>query len=182
MRKKVRSSLLLGLATLALLVLTSGEAQAQDKAGPWMANLKIGPSIGAYQAPTQFGLELEIGYALPFVPGRNAYITFPFQFGFSGGVTMIAVPFAFQYDIPIRQVRGLYIYPRFSLGYAALVTSAFGVTATANAAFITPEFGIKYILNGRWNFGFEPFSLPILAGDGGASIFYRLLFYAGANF
>jgi hypothetical protein len=181
MRKTVRSSLLLGFAALALLLVTSGEASAQEKAGPWMANLKLGPSIGVSNAPTQFGLVLEIGYALPVVPGRNFYLTFPFNLGFSGGATMIGVPIAAQYDIPIRQVRGLYIYPRFNIGYAAFVISAFGRSATGNYAFITPEFGIKYVLNGRWNFGFEPFSLPILAGDGTA-VFYRLLFYAGANF
>jgi hypothetical protein len=48
-----------------------------------------------------------------FNPALDSY---SFQFGDSAFV--VHVPIGFQYDIPIRSVRGLYLYPRFQFGFS----------------------------------------------------------------
>lgn len=149
--------------------------QGEGKTGPIMLNLKIGPSIGALNVPTQFALVLDAGYAVD--RARNAYVLFPLQFAFSAGLSIIHIPVGFQYDFALP-VKGLYIYPRFSIGYAAFVGAG---GQTANFGVIIPEVGVKYVLKRRWNFAFEPFSLPIYFNGNGAAVAYRLLFSAGVN-
>jgi hypothetical protein len=81
-------------------------------------------------------------------------------------------------------VPGLYIYPRLSVGYAALIFNGLGdVRArTVDTGFVKPELGVKYVLHRRWNFGFEPFGLPIFFDATGVMMNYQMLFYAGVNF
>ncbi len=153
------------------------------KAGPFMANLKLGPAIGVKDANTQFALELDGGLAV--TPDNAGYIVFALQFHFGAGSTGVIVPAGFQYDFALP-VPGLFIYPRLLIGYAAFFTNvtilAVEYSNTSNFFALIPEFGVKYVLQKRWNFGFEPFSLPIFINGNGTAIFYRLMFYAGANF
>ncbi len=177
LRKKWSLSLI-GIAAASWLTLVANDAQAQEKAGPWMLNLKLGPAIGVSNADTEFALVLDANYGIAF--NRNLYIGLPINLQFSGSVfTGGLFPIQVQYDFAIPQVRGLYVYPRFVVGYGLIHVSG-GGGGTSSAAFIEPAAGVKYILNGRWNFGFEPFSMPIFARSG-AAVFYRLLFYAGIN-
>lgn len=164
----------------ALGVFSIEPAHAADsddaKAGRFMANLKIGPALGAYNAGHQGAIVLEGGMAV--LPDRSLYVLLPLQFQFAQGGGSIIIPVGLQYDIRLP-VKGLYVYPRLSIGYAAVIAS--GVD-TAHLGMVNPEFGIKYVYKGRWNFGGEPFSLPIFFSGGGASLNYRILLSAGANF
>lgn len=193
-------------------VLGSGAAHAQDKAGPVMLNLKLGPSIpvaikdqpsgssATDVLPVSFSLTLEGGIALD--QARQAYLVLPFQilvgtksasaFGFSYSLTStrVVVPIGFQYDIPIRAVPGLFLYPRASLGYQAYIVSASGQRDTTHGLQVAPEFGVKYVLRRRWNFALEPFSLPVSvlfprdnsgSVQSGWIIDYRINFSAGVN-
>ena len=168
----------LALATLlyGLSLAAPSAAHAQDKgSGPMMLNLKLGPAIGVSSAKgTQFALEFDFGYQL----APNAYFLIPLAFGFGGGATAIFVPIGFQYDIPFPGVKNFYIYPRISLGYVGV----FGGGGSVHGFFLEPGFGLKYVFKGRFNFGFEPFRLPIGIFDGGTGIQYVLKFYAGFNF
>ncbi|HEX2574508.1 MAG TPA: hypothetical protein VH877_33485 [Polyangia bacterium] len=152
-----------------------GFANDPGKTGPVMLNLKVGGAFGLNASVNQFALQLDAGFAVD--RARRAYIVVPIQFQFSAGTTIIMIPVGFQYDFPLP-VKGLYIYPRAMLGYAPIVGTGGGVV---HAGVFAPEVGIKYVLNQRWNFGFEPFSLPVLFNQGGTLVFYRFLFYAGVN-
>jgi hypothetical protein len=179
---------------------------SDEKAGRFMGNLKIGPAFLAY--PTygsgvtlaQAALVLEFGYAV--TPDRNGYLLFPLNFQMSSFASFISIPIGFQYDIRLP-IRGLYLTPRGIIGYTAAISNdsfcnGFGCTATTSVSHLgvfMAEIGVKYVYRGRFNFGFDPFSLPIYFGAPGTScsvqgcvtsnavaVFYRLLFYAGANF
>lgn len=159
---------------------SSPPAAPSDKVGRFMANFKIGPAIGAHNAGHQGAIVLEAGWSV--LPNKNAYLLFPLQFQFAEGGGAIILPVGFQYDIGIKQVPGLYLYPRLSLGYAAFIASALGQTTTTHFGVLMPEFGAKYVYKGRYNFGGEIFSLPIYFAEGGAAVQYRILLSAGMNF
>ncbi len=170
---------------------SSAWALGEEKAGPFMANLKIGPAIDLDGPPgvTQFALELEAGIALDHK--NNAYLTFTPQFEFGsfcggfdrfgcggrGSVTTIILPLGFQYDIEMP-VKHLFIYPKINLGLG-LFTGG-GTTA---AFVLQPAFGIKYQLLKNFHFGGEPFSLPFFLGNKydnfGAQ--YQIYLYAGVD-
>jgi len=164
---------------------TSGESASaatapSDKVGRFIANFKIGPAIGAHNAGHHGAIVLEAGWSV--LPNKNAYLLLPLQFQFAEGGGAVILPVGFQYDIGISKVPGLYLYPRFSVGYAAFFASAFGQTTTTHFGVILPEFGAKYVYKGRFNFGGEIFSLPIYFAEGGAALQYRILLSAGLNF
>lgn len=164
------------LAGLVAFWLSSGEAEAQrrrvyyvyrpypEKAGLFMMNFRGGPAFGVARADYDlrflgmFGLDL--GFAVD--PAYNAYIILTPQLQFREGFYNVAVPIGFQYDI--RVARGLYLYPRASIGYAAQIyTSSIDVgpvryytSSTVHGGMLIPEFGLKYVVNGRLNLGFEP--------------------------
>ena len=150
-------------------------ASDPGKTGPVMLNLKVGGAFGLNVPAAQFALVLDAGFAVD--RARRAYIMAPIQFQISAGGAIIMIPVGFQYDFPLP-VKGLYIYPRAFIGYSPIV---FAGSPTVHTGVFTPEVGIKYVLKQRWNFGFEPFSLPIVFAPGGAIVFYRFLFYAGVN-
>lgn len=168
-----------------------GATVQTEKVGRFMFNLKIGPSLCAYfAAPGMISgscngshmgaLVLDFGWSV--LPNKNAYVLFPLQFQFRPDFSHIIVPVGFQYDIALP-VKGLYVYPRAFIGYvAALSKTLSGQSITSHLGVFTPEFGVKYIFGGRWNVGAELFSLPMYFNTDGAQIFYRILFYGGANF
>lgn len=155
---------------------STGEAQAVEKKGPIMLNMKIGPAIKLDDIPTQFALEVEGAYA--FDRAKNAYIGFNPQFQFSDPIITINLPLTFQYDIELP-VEGLYLYPKINAGVA--IHTGSGDAAAAFA--LQPEFGIKYQIVDIAHVGFEPFSLPFYLGQkgNGFDIQYRLFFYGGLD-
>ena len=164
---------------------SGGEPGQYNKPGRFMLNLKIGPAICATGCTAHEGAVVaDIGWSV--LPNKNAYVVVPLQFQFSATTAAVMVPFGFQYDFAISKVPGLYIYPRVSVGYAALFDSSTGVQTTTHAGLVLPELGAKFILRGRFNFGGEIFSLPVVFGRGPFStivdVYYRILVYAGVNF
>lgn len=161
-----------------------GSGPPPDKAGPFMFNVKIGPAFCLYPSNTcahQGSIVLDLGAAL--TRNRNGYLVLPVQFQFLPGASAIIVPVGFQYDVRLP-LRGLYIYPRIVAGYAALLTDGQPGTpqTVLHSGVLIPEFGLKYILNGRWNFGGEVFSLPLFFNTSGAQLFYRVHLSAGVTF
>ena len=149
-----------------------------------MANVKVGPSVCLYTCTHQGVLALELGFSV--LPNKNGYLVLPLQFQFGTAGAAVMVPLGFQYDIALPFLPGLYVYPRFSIGYAYLIDTSSPGSPTAHAGFILPEFGVKYVWRGRWNFGGELVSIPIIFGQNNAGsfadIFYRILLSAGVNF
>jgi hypothetical protein len=192
---------MLGLAALLAafaLCAYAGEAQARrvvyvyerpaEKAGLFMMNFRGGPAFGIANTDSlQFlgATGVDLGFAVS--PDYNAYIILTPQVQFRENYFNFSIPIGFQYDI--RLTRGLYLYPRASIGYSAMVfTSSFDYgpiryysSSTVHGGILIPEFGLKYVVNGRLNLGFEPFSLPIFFNGDGYNIWYRFMFYIGFN-
>lgn len=160
-----------------------------EKAGLFMMNFRGGPAFGVANADNSLRFVGALGVDLGFAVSRdyNAYIVLTPQLQLRDSFFNISLPIGFQYDI--RIARGLYLYPRASIGYSALVfTSSFDygpfryyASTTVHGGILIPEFGLKYVVNGRLNLGFEPFSLPVFFNGDGYNIWYRFMFYIGFN-
>ena len=160
-----------------------------EKAGLFMMNFRGGPAFGVANADNSLRFVGALGVDLGFAVSRdyNAYIVLTPQLQLRDSFFNISIPIGFQYDI--RIARGLYLYPRASIGYSALIfTSSFDygpfryyASTTVHGGILIPEFGLKYVVNGRLNLGFEPFSLPIFFNGDGYNIWYRFMFFIGFN-
>jgi hypothetical protein len=166
------------------------EAHAQkvgeNKAGPLMGNVKIGPAVGLdddfggrgfgrgrYYRNTQFALELEIAYAVD--RGDNAYIGFNPQFQVSDYFSVINLTGTFQYDIQIveNKVKGLYIYPKVNAGvgivpngYGSFRGNGFCSGCDAGVYFdLQLEFGAKFNIYKNFHVLAEPLSFPMYIGE-----------------
>ena len=151
------------------------------KIGPVMVNAKIGPQFNFDGGDPLFAVTLDIGYAL--VKGNGDGIT-------DGDLYVVAAPQlwigsnlaiilagGFQYDIP-TPVKGLYVYPRATLGAFILADPGDG---DSGAGFILyPAVGVKYVVDERINLGMEPFGMPLLFDPTTAN--YQFNAYAGVNF
>lgn len=209
-RRIAIASIIIGLVGIG-----GGRARAapegQRKAGRFMLNLKLGAAVGLYSNPGSFvssrgngsfALELDFGFAV--TRDGNGYLVLSPQFairgdeftGFGGlsratDVTMLlGVPLGFQYDFPIRRVPGLYLYPRFVIGYGAHIQAVVGGAACParggncvdHGVMFNASFGIKYVLRGRFNFGLEPLGLPVITNASNNRVVYRAVAFAGVNF
>jgi hypothetical protein len=194
-------ALLLGLATAALPVAARAEAGGpgtDTKSGPWMFNLKLGVSAGAYAVGTAaFAFKPEMGIAV--TSDRHGYITFTLGLLFNPYYTAIEVAPGFEYDIGLP-VRGLFLYPKISLGYTGFIYYANALAATAqyvtHAFLVEPAFGVKYVIANRWQVGAEPVCLPLwFGGTPGVTVngqtlsattfigvAYQILVWGGVNF
>lgn len=190
----------LALSAIAFLLVTAlgGEGRADvrpfwrqqgEKPGPWMFNLKMGGAFsvlvgrdyGYYNYPAYFILEAEAGLAVD--RNRAAYLILSPQFAVQPDISLVMLPFGFQYDIPMP-LPGLYLTPRISAGFGGLLYHGYyaaGYGTSDFVGFVTPEFGAKYVLKGRLNFGAELFSLPIIFSGNGVMLQYRALIYGGIN-
>jgi len=188
--------------TLAILAVLAGPARAEflepqgGKLGPYMLNLKIGPSVPYYGTygfrETLVSLNMQVEFAIAVDRNRNVYIGIPIQvqvererypFPYPGYQIFYHVklifPLSIQADIPIPAVPGLYYYPRLSAGYVLYIDDRHGGA-------VIPEIGLKYVLRQRLNFGIEPLSLPMLFyrenNTTMVRLEYRALVYVGMNF
>lgn len=193
MRKTNALKAVVAVLSAAAVTALAGSAEAkvgEEKAGPLMGNFKLAPAVSFGDVGyfgTQFAMELEIAYAVD--SDNNAYLGFnpQFQFGGWSGAT-INLPFTFQYDIPIKSVKGLYLYPKINLGLAIFTNGGYGYCGrrgcyggNAEAAFtLQPEFGVKYNLFKNFHVLGEPLSFPIYIGDFGAFAQWR--FWMGCGF
>lgn len=128
----------------------------------------LGPAFYLSGGGSAFHLQFNASYAF----AENIWGVFTPSFLFGSGFTLITIPVGAQYDVAIPSVPNLYVYPRLSIGIGF-------ATAGGDAAFaFIPEAGVKYVIQGKYFIGFEPFSLPIYIGDGTLTV-YRLNFLGG---
>ncbi len=180
------------LAGAAAFVAFTSAAEAkvgEEKAGPLMGNFKLAPAVSFGDVGyfgTQFAMELEIAYAVD--DDDNAYLGFnpQFQFGGWGGAT-INLTGTFQYDIPIKAVTGLYLYPKINLGLAIFTNRGYygcgrfgcGGSGAEVAFALQPEFGVKYNIFKNFHVLGEPLSFPIYIGS---YTFAQWRFWLGCGF
>lgn len=156
-----------------------------------MGNIKIAPAVGIDDDlrrfgrghRTQFAMELEIAYAVD--RDENAYLGFNPQFQVSDYFAIINLTGTFQYDIEIKKVRGLYLYPKVNAGVAIVPNARFGFCSgcdDADVAFtLQPEFGVKFNFFKNFHALAEPLSFPLYIGEQ-FSAQYRFWFGCGFDF
>lgn len=161
-----------------------------DKAGRVMLNVRAGLAVGIANADRDLqylgAVGIDLGVAVS--SDYNAYLVLMPQLDVRPNVYNVMVPLGFQYDI--RLFRGLFLYPRVSLGYAALISNAavdFGsihlsASQVTHGGIGIPELGMKYVINGRFNLGLEPLSFPIFFTDNSYAVWYRAMAFLGGNF
>ncbi len=147
----------------------SAPRQTSVKSGPVMLNLRLGGATalfveiegtkGVVNKPygeAAFGAEFGYGMGQE----QNVYLVLPLSVHYvpKTATTMVMAQIGVQFDIPIRSVPGLYLYPRITIGYSGAITGS----ESTHTGVVTPEFGIKYVLNGRVNLGIEPLAIPTL--------------------
>jgi hypothetical protein len=164
-----------GAAAAALLCAASAGAVEPAKAGRFLFNLRTGPSVVLTNGNVAGDIGLDVGYA--FSSDLNAYLLFLPQAEFMVDTSLLILPLGFQYDIQIPKTN-LYVCPRVALGYAAIVSSNM---PTIHVGWGEPAVGLKYVLKGRWNFGVDPISFPILFTTSRAVGEYRFHVYFGVN-
>ena len=166
-----------------------GYGRPIDKAGWFMLNVRGGPAVGLVNTDVPMSLLGSIGIDVGFAVSRdyNAYIILTPNLQASANFVNVSLPIGFQYDI--RLARGLYIYPRMSIGFSSMIFKSsldygpfhyYSSDIIHGGTFI-PEFGIKYVVNGRLNLGIEPVSIPIFFNQNGYSVWYRFMFLVGFN-
>lgn len=151
--------------------------EGEGKAGPMMANLRIGPSFALCSlCGAGFTVQPEFGYAVALENSLYVVAAPQLTFGGVGSGVILTIPVGVQYDYALP-VKNLYVTGRFLMGYS-------NFTGSGDSAFtIIPEIGAKYIINKMINVGAEPFSLPVHFGAlGGTATVYRVNLYGGINF
>ncbi|NUP06671.1 MAG: hypothetical protein HOW73_11505 [Polyangiaceae bacterium] len=153
--------------TLLLLAFPrEARAEGKDKAGRWMANIRLGVAAnlgdsfdGAgrrFYRRAQAVISPEIAVALD--RGYHAYLGIIPQFQVGDSFTVINIPLTFQYDIELP-VKGLFIYPKVNAGYSHWLE------ANGNYFVIEPQVGIKYQFHKNVHVGGEPLGFPIYIGE-----------------
>lgn len=191
MTKRLGRSLVATASAGLLVVVADARADVgENKAGPLMGNVKIGPAVGldddfggrgfggpgrglGWGRSTQFATELEIAYAVD--SGQNAYIGFNPQFQVSDYFAVINLTGTFQYDIQIieNKVRGLYLYPKVNAGigiipngYGYFRGRGFCSGCEAGVFFdLQLEFGAKFNIWKNFHVLAEPLSFPLYIGE-----------------
>ena len=193
-RRVARLWVALAALLIALAVPSVARADGKEKAGPWMFNFRIGvaanvgcgsfdcgglrgPGRGRFLRRAQFVISPEIAYGLD--SEYRAYLGIIPMFQVGDNFTIFNVPLTFQYDIelPIKNFRGLYVYPKVNAGYAHYLEG------DGNYFSLEPTAGIKYQFHENVHVGGEPLSFLFLIGEqGGRSDFnaqYHFLAYIG---
>lgn len=185
------------LLTLVLSLLSAMRADAhssdsdnEDKEGRFMLNVRGGVAIGIVNAERDLKTLGMVGidFGVAISPRYNAYIVLTPQVDLRPNIYNVMLPVGFQYDI--RLARGLYLYPRISLGYSAFISTAsldigslhFSENQVTHAGVGIPELGLKYIVNGRFNIGIEPLSIPIVFTRDDYAAWYRANLFLGGTF
>jgi hypothetical protein len=148
--------------------------------------LGLGPLIGLKNTDHQLGLSLvQASWALL---RRQLWLAFSLGLGVLGGSTTLLLPVGVEYVYPIRQLPGLSIFGRLSLGYGMQRISSDtapgfpGMDFTNHFGIFVPEAGVRYRLSplgGRLYLGFDPISIPVLFNGDGSGVIYRMLFLVG---
>jgi hypothetical protein len=98
---------------------------------------------------------------------------------------LISLPIGFEYDLPVKRVPGLSIYPQLLLGYSAQLCSSAGSSGdcvTVHQGFVSAAFGLRYVWRNRLDISFEPVNVPILFSSARAIVLYRTMASVGVTF
>lgn len=157
--------------------------ESAGKAGRLMFNAGVGVAfpfldlslvgVGGLSARPELGIAVN--------KNRNAYFIISPQVQINKEVFQFLFTVGFQYDFPVL-VRGLFLVLRGSAGYELSITKQDDVTLLNHYGIVIPELGLKYIVNSKYNFGFDPVSLPLTFKVAAVQAAYRSMFYAGVNF
>jgi len=157
---------------------------AQDpvgKAGPILLEAGLGPSFNLTSEDLALALSVNLGFALvkgdggtDFTDG-DLYLVLAPSLSI-GSLLGIILPVGLQYDIP-TPIEGLYVYPKATVGYAAILNPGDGDSGDALA--VTPTAGVKLQASPAFHVALEPVSLPIYLGNGSSVLEYRALALAG---
>lgn len=166
-RGKYRSLAVLAALLFVAFVSLPGTAQADEKAGRWMFNFRVGAAANVgcasfhpcntFSRRAQFVVSPEVAVALD--RDYHAYLGIIPMFQVGDSFTIINVPLTFQYDIEIKKVEGLYVYPKVNAGYGAWLE------ADGNYFVIEPAVGIKYQFDKHVHVGGEPLGFMFYVGE-----------------
>lgn len=161
-----------------------------DKDGRVMLNVRGGLAVDLVQSDRERMLLGMVGIDLGVAVSRSysAYLLLMPQLDLRPDFFHVMVPLGFQYDF--RLARGLFVYPRLSVGYSALISNAsldfgslhFSANQVLHGGVVIPELGLKYVVNGRFNLGLEPLSFPVFFNDRDYAAWYRANVFLGGNF
>jgi hypothetical protein len=161
---------LLALATFLVTLVGAVDADAQEVAEHGFVNVGLGPTVDLRAGQAQLHTVIQAGLLL----GRHVSLLFEPSFAFGHDDTFITLPLALEYDVPVRTVPGLFIYPRGGMG-GAIEAPPIG-DARGYVAFLA-EFGIKYVLHKQFTFGVEPFGfLGYVSSNPAAAYRFTFLF------
>ena len=160
-------------------------ASAQDTlVGPNKADFLMGPSIGIVDASgTQFRLQFDYGYNVMPASWGNLYINLPLGLGFGNNLLALLLMPGVEADFRLPVSVPIYLYPKAGLSFGLFRFS--GISRSEFAFGFYFGGGVKYVLDGKWNFLFEPINIEIypLNGIPNATIgAYNLMFGVGMNF
>lgn len=143
---------------------------ANAKPTRFLVDLKIGPafilSAKAGRGSTQFGLQLNFGYALAHdLAAKNdaLYLTLSPYLVVGSDLTLVA-PLGVQYDMPLRMIpyEGLWAYARTSVGYAYYQAPGNSIDKGNHGFAVQPAIGARVSFFERFHAGVEPFGLDII--------------------
>lgn len=189
--------------------LVGATAHADDRLGRLTLDARLGGGVSVAARSTTFGgaglpffdASLELGLAVS--PGRRARLIFAPDFvyttqSFVGDPTMtgsrdvfiISIPLGFEYDIPIKRVPGLYLYPQLLVGYAANVEvlsgsvalQGGGNSATQHQGVVEAVFGARYAFRNRLELLLEAVSVPVYFSNRSVLVLYRARAGIGVRF
>jgi hypothetical protein len=194
---RLMTLLLLGIASSLCTLFPAGVARAEpddygnpDKAGRVMLNVRGGAAFGIANTgqDVQYLGAAGIDFGIALSSGYNLYLVLTPQLDLRQNFYNVMVPLGLQYDI--RLAHGLYLYPRVSLGYSAMIETAsldigalhLSASQNTNGGIGIAELGLKAIINRSFNIGFEPLSIPVFFTNNSYAAWYRVLVFLGGTF
>lgn len=151
------------------------------KAGPILLEAGVGPSFNLTSEDLALALQDNLGFALVKGDGGTGFGDGDLYLVLTPSLSVgellgIILPVGVQYDIPMP-IEGVYLYPRATVGYAAILNPGDGDSGDALA--VTPTAGVKLQASPAFHVALEPVSLPIYLGNGSSVLEYRALALAG---
>jgi hypothetical protein len=162
-------------------VVVEGVPHPGGKAGPYMINVKGGPSFNVAGEDLAAVVQADLGYAI--LRGQGSHFSDgDFYLVLSpevevGEFVSLQLPLGFQYEFAVA--RGLFVYPRSTVGYGVIINPGDG--ESGDAFVWTHALGAKYLVSEDFHLGVEPVSVPLHVGAGDPQIEYRALGYGGVN-
>jgi hypothetical protein len=161
----------------------------RDLAGPWDFSLALGGGAGVVNAAGAFGIGFGVGYDLLGPTSRHHVFIDPMDLSlsFASAGTGLSLGPSISGNIALPTRLPLYFVPRFGAGIAFGFPSSPLVNSTT-AFDMAFALGVKYILDGRWDFSFSPVNITVVPAGSGTVAFqvpqvtYWVTFGTGVHF